>query len=116
MVEKGAEQARKRVALIESHRDEFIQTMRSFGWRLPAAFSVHPLIALSTPAHVGVACDGVSVVDEFILGRFFTGHYERIGLDVRDLPASKRVVIPFYATADEAEANASAYSAQPPQL
>lgn len=115
-VEEGVGQAKTRVALIEAHREEFITTMRQHGWHLPGSFSVHPLVAVSTTAHVGVACHGVPVVDDLVLRRFFVGSYESVGIRYGDLSVVERISHPFYTTAEDAESTAAAYFAHPPQL
>lgn len=115
-VAEGAQQAKERVSLINEHRAEFISSMARFDWALPEDFSVHPLVVVSTAAHVGVPCDGVPVVDELVLERFFSGAYERVGLDTGDFSVVQRIRHPFYASASEAETCAAAYFAEPPQL
>lgn len=115
-IEQAVEQAKTRVKLIDEHRDEFIEDMKQFGWRLPPEFHVYPLVAVSTVAHVGVSWDGVPVVDELVLSRFFAGSYERVGLNPGDFKVVQRTYHPFYTDAAEAEANAALYFEQPPQL
>lgn len=115
-IEGAVKQAKTRVALIEGHREEFIAEMKKFGWRLPSEFRVNPLVAVSTVAHVGVPCDGVPVVDELVLGKFFAGGYEDAGLDTDDFSVIHRTFHPFYANASEAEASATLYFEKPPQL
>jgi hypothetical protein len=115
-VAEGAQQAKERVTLINEHRSEFVKTMAGFGWNLPDDFSVHPLVVVSTAAHVGVPCDGVPVVDELVLERFFSGAYERVGLDTGDFSVVQRIRHPFYSSVSDAERCAAAYFANPPQL
>ena len=115
-IESAVEQAKTRVALIEGHREEFIAEMKKFGWRLPPEFCVNPLVAVSTVAHVGVPWDGVPIVDEFVLGKFFAGGYEDVGLDPDNFSVVHRTFHPFYANAAEAEASAALYFEKPPQL
>ena len=115
-VEEAASQAKKRVALINEHRSEFIDSMKGFGWDLAEDFVAHPLIVVSTVAHVGVSCNGVPVVDELVLERFFAGSFEKVGVDTKDFSVVERVRYPFYATANEAESVAATYFASPPQL
>ncbi len=115
-IEHAAEQARTRVKLIDQHREEFRADVKQFGWSLPSHFHIHPLIAVSTIAHVGVPLDGVPVVDEYVLRKFFAGGYEDVGLDTSDFSVAERIFRPFYADATEAEASAADYFKQPPQL
>lgn len=115
-VEEAAYQAKKRIELINEHRSEFIDSMKVFGWDLAEDFVAHPLIVVSTVAHVGVSCDGVPVVDELVVERFFAGSFEKVGVDTKDFSIVKRVRYPFYATANEAESVAATYFASPPQL
>lgn len=115
-IEHAVEQAKVRVKLIEEHREEFIADMKQFGWHLAPEFRVYPLVAVSTVAHVGVSWDGVPVVDELVLERFFAGGYEDVGLDTNDFSVALRIHRPFYANAAEAEAGAPLYFEQPPQL
>jgi len=115
-IEHAVQQARARATLIEEHRDEFIADMKPFGWDLPPEFRVYPLVAVSTVAHVGVSWDGVPVVDELVLDRFFAGGYEYAALDTSDLSIVRTIRRPFYANAAEAEAGAALYFEQPPQL
>lgn len=115
-IEEASQQAKKRVLLINEHREEFMNAMKRFGWNLPKDFYAHPLIAVSTVAHVGVACNGVSVVDELVLERFFAGGFERTGVDSSDFSIIERIHHPFYSNASEAEKSAAMYFAAPPQL
>lgn len=115
-IEHAAGQARTRVKLIEEHREEFITDMQRFGWSLSSEFRIYPLVAVSTVAHVGISWDGVPVVDEFVLGRFFAGGYEYVGFDTRDFSVAHHIHRPFYANAADAEAGAALYFEQPPQL
>ena len=115
-IEHAVEQAKTRVKLIDEHREEFITEMKQFGWCLSPEFRVYPLVAVSTIAHVGVSWNGVPVVDEFVLCRFFAGGYEDVGLDTGDFSVAQRIHRPFYANAAEAETGAARYFEQPPQL
>lgn len=115
-IEGAVEQAKIRVALIEGHREEFIADMKKFGWCLPPEFRVNPLVAVSTVAHVGVSWDGVPVVDELVLAKFFEGGYEDVGLDTDNFSVMHSAFHPFYANASEAEAIAALYFEKPPQL
>ncbi|MBR8283636.1 hypothetical protein [Burkholderia vietnamiensis] len=115
-IEHAVEQANTRVQLIEAHREEFIKDVEQFGWGLAPEFRVYPLVAVSTVAHVGIPCDGVPVVDEFVLGRFFAGGYEYVGLDTGDFSVAERVHHAFFSNVMEAEASAPRYFEQPPQL
>jgi hypothetical protein len=115
-IEHAVEQAKTRVKLIEEHREEFMTNVKQFGWSLSADFRIHPLVAVSTIAHVGVPWDGVPVVDEYVLSKFFAGGYEDVGLDTNDFSVSKRIFKTFYTDAAEAEAVAARYFEHPPQL
>lgn len=115
-IEHAVEQAKTRVALIEEHRGEFIADMKQFGWDLPQEFCVQPLVAVSTVAHVGVPLDGVPIVDELVLNRFFQGGYEYVGLDTGDFSILECINRAFYSNAAEAQANAALYFEYPPQL
>lgn len=115
-ISRAAEQAKVRVKLIEEHRDEFIAQTERFGWHLPATFNVYPLVAVSTVAHVGFPFDGVPVVDEYVLNKFFEGGYESVALQGKDLSVVQRVHHPFYASVSEAEGCAVGYFEEPPQL
>jgi hypothetical protein len=115
-IERAAVQARERMDLIEQHRGEFIKRMQGFDWQLPSDFTVHPLVAVSTFAHVGVPCNGIPVVDELVLMKFFAGSYDDVGLSTNDLSVIHRVNHPFYSSPEEGERTASEYFAAPPQL
>lgn len=114
-LEEGALQSKARVELINEHRVEFILAMKQFGWELPQNFVVHPLIAVSTTAHVGVACDGVPVVDRPVLERFFAGGYDDVVFN-EDFAEAERIWHPFYDSVNDAEPAAANYFARPPQL
>lgn len=115
-IEHAVEQANTRVQLIEEHREEFIKDVEQFGWSLAPEFRVYPLVAVSTVAHVGILCDGVPVVDEFVLSKFFAGGYEYVGLDTGDFSVVQRAHHAFFSNVEEAEASAPLYFEQPPQL
>lgn len=115
-IEHAAIQARTRVKLIEEHREEFIAQVQQFGWHLPMTFRVYPLVAVNSIAHVGIPFDGVSVVDELVLGKFFQGGYDSVALGGSDLSVVQSIHRSFYATEAEAEACAALYFEQPPQL
>ncbi len=115
-IEHAVEQAQRRVNLIMSHRGEFILAMAQFGWTLPSDFNVHPLVAVSTVACVGFPVSGVPIVDEYVLGKYFEGGYQYVGLNPGDLTVLESSDQRFYSSAREAEANAADYFQHPPQL
>lgn len=115
-IEHAVVQAKTRVTLIEEHRSEFIADMKQFDWDLPLEFHVHPLVAVNTVAHVGVPLNGVAIVDELVLDKFFQGGYDDVGLDCGDFSVLQRIHRPFYSNAAEAEARAALYFEHPPQL
>lgn len=114
-IEHAVQQARHRVSLIDNHRSHFIKEMKHFGWDLPDDFKVHPLVAVSTVAHVGVPFEDVAVVDEHVLRGFFQGGNGVVGLN-QEMYIVDETRQAYYSDAGEAEACAAEYFAHPPQL
>ncbi|WP_447774108.1 hypothetical protein [Variovorax boronicumulans] len=114
-IEYAVQQARHRVTLIENHRSHFTKEMKQFGWDLPDNFKVHPLVAVSTVAHVGLPFEDVAVVDEHVLRGFFQGGYDVVGLD-QEMSIVDETRHAYYSDAVEAQACAAEYFAHPPQL
>lgn len=112
----GVEQVKLRAHLIDGHRTEFVADMNQFGWDLPPAFSIHPLVAVSSVAHVGISYDGVPVVDEYVLTKFFSGGFDHVGLSTQDFTVAEGVRTHFYSSVEDAQSCAAAYFANPPQL
>lgn len=115
-VEEGAEQAKLRVRHIHDHRDAFRRLLGERGMHVDDGFEVRPLIVVSTSTLAGSTVLDVPVVDSYILGRFFDGETERVAVS-GDPPQTHIVGHEiFYVSADEAEALAPLYFADPPQL
>ncbi len=112
----AAEQILRKAVALRENRGAFAEDVRSLGMALADNFKVEPLVIVSTTTHVGVPATTVSVIDEFILGRFLDGHIEDVAYHPADPASSQTLKTTFYSTAAEAEDRAPHYFASPPQL
>lgn len=116
-IERGTEQALRRVRFIDAHRPKFVADTARFGWSLPPDFRIIPLVVISTVAQVGEPVNGVAIVDDYVLARFFVGGYDRVGLSgPGGLNVVERRRHQFYGSAGEAQDKALDYFLAPPQL
>lgn len=115
-VQGAAEQARRKSQALRDHRSEFVADMRKRGFHLEANFNVVPLIVVSTTTHVGVAAEGVPVVDEYIIDRYLNGDVDDVAIFGTQLAIQKTRKTVFFSTAEEAQERAANYFKAPPQL
>jgi hypothetical protein len=112
----AANQIERKAQALLDNREAFVADVRRFGITLPTDFAIVRLIIVSTAAHVGTPANGVPVVDEYILEKFLVGELEDVAVKGGDLEIQQRVKTIFYTDLAEAQAKASQYFAQPPQL
>ncbi|MDO8039199.1 hypothetical protein [Janthinobacterium sp. SUN137] len=115
-VNGAAIQVLRKARSIEENRSDFVDSMRKFGWDISANFEVISLVITSSSSHVGFESQGVPVIDELILGRFFDGCIENVALAGDGLKVVKKINTIFYSTVEEAEKIATQYFKSPPQL
>lgn len=112
----AAEQALRKAKALKDHRAAFMADVKRLGMDLTEGFKIVPLVVVSTSTHVGIPAKEVSVIDEYILGRFLDGELEDIAYQPMAPSSSKRSKTIFYSTAAEAEERAQAYFGSPPQM
>lgn len=112
----AADQVLRKAKSLEDNRTTFIADVKRLGMDLSEEFEVVPLVIISTSTHVGIPALTVPVIDEYILGRFLDGELEDIAYQPTNPAESKRSKTVFYESAAEAEKNAAAYFASPPQM
>lgn len=116
-VEEAADQVLLRATVLDANRERFVADIKErFGRNVPADFQVLPFIVLSTTTHVGVPAKGVSVVDEYILGRYLDGELDDIGVQGEAFQVVKTIKNVFFTSPEEAQARAPQYFASPPQM
>ncbi|MPV55012.1 hypothetical protein GD416_00715 [Burkholderia sp. BE24] len=112
----AADQALRKSKALTDNRGDFVTDVARLGIKLHEDFKVVPLAVVSTSTHVGIPAKGVSVVDEYILGKYLEGELEDAGLDMSNLAVVKRIKRVFYSDLAEAEARVADYLASPPQV
>lgn len=116
-VMEAADQSLFRAKVLDANRTAFIADMKQrFGIAVPEDFSTVPLVLVSTATHVGVPAKDVAVIDEFILERYLAGELEDLAIQGPSFEVVDRAKIMFYKDAEEAEARAAEYFANPPQM
>lgn len=112
----AAEQARRKSQSLHANRADFVADMKKRGYELTENFDLVPLVVLSTSTHVGVAANGIPVVDEYILGRFLDGELGEVAMSGVELTIRKTLKTVFYSSAAEAQDRAASYFSAPPQM
>jgi hypothetical protein len=116
-VMEAADQSLFRAKVLDANRTAFIADMKQrFGIAVPEDFTTVPLVLVSTATHVGVPAKDVAVIDEFILERYLAGELEDLAIQGPSFEVVDRAKIMFYKDAEEAEARAAEYFANPPQM
>lgn len=112
----AAEQVDRKAQALLDNREAFVANVERFGIKLPTDFAIVRLIVVSSTTHVGIPANGVPVVDEYILEKFLVGELEDVAVKGGDLEIHERVKRIFYTDIADAQAKASQYFAQPPQV
>ncbi len=115
-VEDAARQIKRKAEAVERNRDAFRVRAAEVGLVLPPVFRVQPIVLLNRATHVGIPIEGVPVVDEFIMGVFFSGELTERALKVPgEAPVATKKKL-LYTTTDEAAGVLPSFLAQPPQM
>lgn len=115
-VERAAEQIGRKVSAIEKSRTSFRQALQRAGIDVADDFRVLPLVVMNGQTHVGFSCDGVPMVDLYILRVFLAGELVKVAqADEHGAlqTVSKRTL---YTDRTGAAAAAATYFRDPPQL
>lgn len=113
---EAADQITRKVEFAKRHKDLLLKQLGFEEAIEIEQLSIHPFVFINQPYGAGFSLDGVPIVDEFILDRYFEGVWYRM-VSVTDTVGSEaESTFLLYQSEDEASRNIGEYLSDPPQL